>query len=219
MVRSGGLPLCLSKGRTMPRGTLDLPEDIARDLTARLGVTTEEDTSRGMFFLGALDAVRFLGGEKAVASILEQTDETADYVATQSYPFPRFLRLSYVAAWQLAPLVGDFDSAMRQIGTQAMLDFLHSMFARELVQQASGDPKRLMEVMQTGYRMALNFGERTVEWSGPTTGRISMTRTLMPVPYTEGILRAALEVTGVHDVQVKGHAKSLVEAFYDISWS
>ncbi|MCY1030010.1 TIGR02265 family protein [Corallococcus sp. BB11-1] len=203
----------------MPRGTLELPEDIARDLSARLGVTNEEDTSRGMFFLGALDAVRFLGGEAAVASILEQTGETADWVPTQPYPFPRFLRLAYAAASQLAPLVGDFDAAMRQIGTQAMLDFLNSMFAREMVQQAGGDPRRLMEGMQTGYRMALNFGERTVEWTGPTAGRISMKRTLMPVPYSEGILRAALEITGVRDVQVRGQALSLVEAFYDISWS
>lgn len=203
----------------MPRGTLELPEDIARDLTARLGATTEADTSRGMFFLGVLDAVRFLGGEEAVARVLEQADEKADYVPTQPYPFPRFLRLSYAAAWQLAPQVGDFESAMRQIGTQAMLDFLHSMFAREVVQQAGGDPKRLMELMQAGYRMALNFGERTVEWTSPTSGRISMTRTLMPVPYTEGILRAALEVTGVHDVQVQGRAVALVEAVYDIAWS
>ncbi|RKH41475.1 TIGR02265 family protein [Corallococcus llansteffanensis] len=203
----------------MPRGTLELPEDIARDLTARLGATTEEDTSRGMFFLGVLDAVRFLGGEEAVARVLEQAGEKADYVPTQPYPFPRFLRLSYAAAWQLAPQVGDFDSAMRQIGTQAMLDFLHSMFAREVVQQAGGDPKRLMELMQAGYRMALNFGERTVEWKSPTSGRITMTRTLMPVPYTEGILRAALEVTGVHDVQVQGRSLALVEAVYDIAWS
>ena len=203
----------------MPRGTLELPEDIARDLTARLGATTEEDTSRGMFFLGVLDAVRFLGGEEAVARVLDQAGETADYVPTQPYPFPRFLRLSYAAAWQLAPQVGDFDSAMRQIGTQAMLDFLHSMFAREVVQQAGGDPKRLMELMQAGYRMALNFGERTVEWTSSTSGRITMTRTLMPVPYTEGILRAALEVTGVHDVQVQGRSLALVEAVYDIAWS
>lgn len=203
----------------MPRGTLELPEDIARDLTARLGVTNEEDTSRGMFFLGVLDAVRFLGGEEAVARVLDQADEKADYVPTQPYAFPRFLRLSYAAAWQLAPQVGDFDSAMRQIGTQAMLDFLHSMFARELVQQAGGDPKRLLELMQAGYRMALNFGERTVEWKSSTSARITMTRTLMPVPYTEGILRAALEVTGVQDVQVQGRSLSLVEAVYDIAWS
>ncbi|MFB1480589.1 DUF2378 family protein [Corallococcus sp. RDP092CA] len=203
----------------MPAGTLNLPEDIARDLEARLAMTTPEDTSRGLFFLGVLDAVRFLGGADAVKRCLEQVDETADFIPMQTYPFPRFLKLSYVAAEQLAPLVGGHEAAQRQIGTQAMLDFLNSMFARDFVQQAGGDPKRLLELMHSGYRTALNFGERTVEWTGPTSGRVIMKRSLMPVPYNEGILQSALEVTGVQDVQVRGEAQSLAEAVYDVSWS
>ncbi|NOK21741.1 DUF2378 family protein [Corallococcus carmarthensis] len=203
----------------MPHGALNLPEDVARDLEARLAATTPEDTSRGLFFLGVLDAVRFLGGPEAVTRCLEQVGETADFMPMQTYPFPRFLRLSYVAAEQLSPLVGGHEAAQRQIGTQAMLDFLNSMFARDFVQQAGGDPKRLLELMHSGYRTALNFGERTVEWTGPTSGRVIMKRSLMPVPYNEGILQSALEVTGVHDVQVRGQAQSLVDAVYDVSWS
>lgn len=203
----------------MPAGTLNLPEDVARDLEARLAATAPDETSRGLFFLGVLDAVRFLGGPDAVKRCLEQVEETADFIPMQTYPFPRFLRLSYVAAEQLSPLVGGHDAAQRQIGTQAMLDFLNSMFARDFVQQAGGDPKRLLELMHSGYRTALNFGERTVEWTGPTSGRVIMKRSLMPVPYNEGILQSALEVTGVHDVQVRGHAQSLVDAYYDVSWS
>ncbi|WP_375755555.1 DUF2378 family protein [Corallococcus exercitus] len=203
----------------MPHGALNLPEDVARDLEARLAATTPEDTSRGLFFLGVLDAVRFLGGPEAVTRCLEQVGETADFMPMQTYPFPRFLRLSYVAAEQLSSLVGGHEAAQRQIGTQAMLDFLNSMFARDFVQQAGGDPKRLLELMHSGYRTALNFGERTVEWTGPTSGRVIMKRSLMPVAYNEGILQSALEVTGVHDVQVRGKAQSLVDAVYDVSWS
>ncbi|MFP2900966.1 DUF2378 family protein [Corallococcus sp. 4LFB] len=203
----------------MPHGALNLPDDVARDLEARLAATTPEDTSRGLFFLGVLDAVRFLGGPEAVTRCLEQVGETADFMPMQTYPFPRFLRLSYVAAEQLSSLVGGHEAAQRQIGTQAMLDFLNSMFARDFVQQAGGDPKRLLELMHSGYRTALNFGERTVEWTGPTSGRVIMKRSLMPVPYNEGILQSALEVTGVHDVQVSGKAQSLVDAVYDVSWS
>ncbi|NOK11136.1 DUF2378 family protein [Corallococcus exercitus] len=203
----------------MPHGALNLPDDVARDLEARLAATTPEDTSRGLFFLGVLDAVRFLGGPEAVARCLEQVGETADFMPMQTYPFPRFLRLSYVAAEQLSSLVGGHEAAQRQIGTQAMLDFLNSMFARDFVQQAGGDPKRLLELMHSGYRTALNFGERTVEWTGPTSGRVIMKRSLMPVPYNEGILQSALEVTGVHDVQVHGKAQSLVDAVYDVSWA
>ncbi|RKG81583.1 TIGR02265 family protein [Corallococcus sp. CA049B] len=203
----------------MPAGMLNLPEDVARDLEARLAATSTEDTSRGLFFLGVLDAVRFLGGADAVKRCLEQVGETADFIPMQPYPFPRFLRLSYVAAEQLAPLVGGHDAAQRQIGTQAMLDFLNSMFARDFVQQAGGDPKRLLELMHSGYRTALNFGERSVEWTGPKSGRVIMKRSLMPVPYNEGILQSALEVAGLHDVQVRGQAQSLVDAVYDVSWS
>jgi uncharacterized protein (TIGR02265 family) len=203
----------------MPNGTLDLPDDVARDLEARLAATAPDETSRGLFFLGVLDAVRFLGGPEAVTRCLAQVGETAEFLPMQTYSFPRFLRLSYAAAAQLAPLVGGHEAAQRQIGTQAMLDFLNSMFARDFVQQAGGDPKRLLELMHSGYRTALNFGERSVEWTGPTSGKVTMKRSLMPVPYNEGILQSALEVTGVHDVQVRGQAQSLVDAVYEVSWS
>jgi uncharacterized protein (TIGR02265 family) len=203
----------------MPNGTLDLPDDVARDLEARLAATAPDETSRGLFFLGVLDAVRFLGGPEAVTRCLEQVGETAEFLPMQTYAFPRFLRLSYAAAAQLAPLVGGHEAAQRQIGTQAMLDFLNSMFARDFVQQAGGDPKRLLELMHSGYRTALNFGERSVEWTGPRSGKVTMKRSLMPVPYNEGILQSALEVTGVQDVQVRGQAQSLVDAVYEVSWS
>jgi uncharacterized protein (TIGR02265 family) len=203
----------------MPSAVLELPEDVARDLSERLAVTGEEDTARGMFFLGVLDAVRFLGGNAAVEQCLAQVGETADFVPTQNYPFARFLRLSYVASQALSPLVGGHEAAQRQIGTQAMVDFLNSMFARDFVQDAGGDPKRLMELMHSAYRTALNFGERHVEWTGPTAGRVHMKRSLMPVAYNEGVLKSALEVTGAQDVEVTGRPLSLTEAVFDLSWS
>lgn len=202
----------------MHRENLNLPEAVDRELTQRLAAVTDTDTTRGMFFMGVLDAVSFLGGATAVTRCLEQVGETRDYSPTQTYPIARFLRLSYAAAQHLSSQFGGFEDAMRQIGTQATLDFLNSMFAREFVSQAGGDPKKLLDLLHSGYRTALSFGERTVEWTGARSGRVIMKRSIMPIAYNEGVLRGALEVVGGHDVQVKGHQVALDEATYDVSW-
>ncbi|MBU8897281.1 TIGR02265 family protein [Corallococcus sp. H22C18031201] len=196
----------------------DTPEAVERDLSQRLAAVSDSDTTRGMFFLGVLDAVRFLGGESAVTGCLAQAGEQRDFVPMQTYPIGRFLKLAYVAGHQLAAQFGGFEDAMRRIGTQATLDFLNSMFAREFVAQAGGDPKKLLDLLHSGYRTALSFGERSVEWTGPRSGRVLMKRSIMPIPYNEGVLRGALEMVGARDVQVTGRVISLDEAVYDTSW-
>lgn len=202
----------------MLREKWELAAEMEHDLAQRLAAVTDADTTRGMFFLGVLDAVGFLGGQAAVTRCLERVGEQRDFSPTQTYPIGRFLKLAYVASQLLAEQFGGFEAAMRQIGTQATLDFLNSMFAREFVSQASGDPRKLLEMLHTGYRTALSFGERSVEWTGPRSARVLMKRSIMPVAYNEGVLRGGLEMVGGRDVQVQGHAVLLDEAVYDVSW-
>ncbi len=44
-----------------------------------------------------------------------------------------------------------------------------------------------------------------------------MTGDMMPPPYHEGVLAAAMEALG-YRATVRGHAKSLTETEYELSW-
>jgi uncharacterized protein (TIGR02265 family) len=202
----------------MDRGRWDTPEDVERELSSRLAVVDATEGIRGMHFAAVLDTVRFLGGEQAVTRVIEDGDFPADMDLTEFYPVPPFMRLLFSAARLLAPQLGGFEGAMRQIGVQGTLAFINSMFGAEVRQQVGGEPKRLVEMLPEAYRMAINFGELQVEWAGERAGRIHMRRIFTPVAYNEGMLEGALRAVGAQDIQVHGEQTSLLNSEYTLAW-
>jgi uncharacterized protein (TIGR02265 family) len=202
----------------MDRGRWDTPEDVERELSSRLAVVDATEGIRGMHFAAVLDTVRFLGGERAVTRVIENGDFPADMDLTEFYPVPPFMRLLFSAARLLAPQLGGFEGAMRQIGVQGTLAFINSMFGAEVRQQVGGEPKRLVEMLPEAYRMAINFGELQVEWAGERAGRIHMRRIFTPVAYNEGMLEGALRAVGAQDIQVHGEQTSLLNSEYTLAW-
>jgi uncharacterized protein (TIGR02265 family) len=202
----------------MDRGRWNTPEDVERELSSRLAVVDATEGIRGMHFAAVLDTVRFLGGEQAVTRVIEDGDFPADMDLTEFYPVPPFMRLLFSAARLLAPQLGGFEGAMRQIGVQGTLAFINSMFGAEVRQQVGGEPKRLVEMLPEAYRMAINFGELQVEWAGERAGRIHMRRIFTPVAYNEGMLEGALRAVGAQDIQVHGEQTSLLNSEYTLAW-
>jgi len=202
----------------MDRGRWNTPEDVERELSSRLAVVDATEGIRGMHFAAVLDTVRFLGGERAVTRVIEDGDFPADMDLTEFYPVPPFMRLLFSAARLLAPQLGGFEGAMRQIGVQGTLAFINSMFGAEVRQQVGGEPKRLVEMLPEAYRMAINFGELQVEWAGERAGRIHMRRIFTPVAYNEGMLEGALRAVGAQDIQVHGEQTSLLNSEYTLAW-
>jgi uncharacterized protein (TIGR02265 family) len=202
----------------MDRGRWDTPEDVERELSSRLAVVDATEGIRGMHFAAVLDTVRFLGGEQAVTRVIRDGDFPADMDLTEFYPVPPFMRLLFSAARLLAPQLGGFEGAMRQIGVQGTLAFINSMFGAEVRQQVGGEPKRLVEMLPEAYRMAINFGELQVEWAGERAGRIHMRRIFTPVAYNEGMLEGALRAVGAQDIQVHGEQTSLLNSEYTLAW-
>jgi len=202
----------------MDRGRWDTPEDVERELSSRLAVVEATEGIRGMHFAAVLDTVRFLGGERAVTRIIEDGDLPADMDLTEFYPVSPFMRLFFSAARLLAPQLGGFEGAMRQLGVQGTLAFINSMFGAEVRQQVGGEPKRLVEMLPEAYRMAINFGELQVEWTGERAGRIHMRRIFTPVAYNEGMLEGALRAVGAQDIQVHGEQTSLLDSEYTLAW-
>ncbi|MBZ4413336.1 TIGR02265 family protein [Myxococcus sp. XM-1-1-1] len=202
----------------MERGIWNTPEDVQRELDARLALVQPSEHIRGMHFAAVLDTVRFLGGEQAVKRIVDAGDMPADLDPTELYPVPPFMRLFFAAAHLLAPQLGGFEEAMRQIGVQGTLAFVHSMFGSEVRQQVGGDPKQLVNMLPEAYRMAIDFGELVVEWTSARAGRIHMRRIFTPVAYNEGMLEGALQAVGAQDIQVRGRQTSLLDSEYTLSW-
>ncbi|XXF77986.1 DUF2378 family protein [Myxococcaceae bacterium GXIMD 01537] len=190
---------------------------LARELEQRLKLATREDTARGLFFNGALDAVKVLGGGPAADRCKEYSGEKS-LVDFFNYPIAGFLRLAFAAAQMMGPQLGGFDAAMRRMGMQATTDFLASAAGKTLLVLAGGNPRRLVGNLPTGYRAAVSYGERGVEWTGERAGRFFMKRDFLLPAYHEGVLQAVLESVGGKNVRVRGRQTGPLDAEYEISW-
>ncbi|MFP2906528.1 TIGR02265 family protein [Pyxidicoccus sp. 3LFB2] len=202
----------------MDRGRWDTPEGVERELSSRLALVEPTEGIRGMHFASILDTVRFLCGEQAVAGLLESGDCPTGLNLTEFYPVPPYMHLFFAAARLLAPQLGGIEEAMRQLGVQGTLAFMNSMFGAEVRQQAGREPKRMVEALPEAYRMALNFGELQVQWTGPRSGRIHMRRSYTPVAYNEGMLESALQAVGAQDIQVHGWQTAPLDSEYTLAW-
>jgi uncharacterized protein (TIGR02265 family) len=195
------------------QGARELREDLER----RVALATVADTVRGMFFLGTLEAVRALAGSRGVEACLEAAGEPR-FVEFFNYPVSTYLRVNDAAARVLAPLCGGWDEAQRRLGRRSTVDLLKSAAGRALVLVSSGQPRRLVGNLPSAYRAALNYGERTVTWEGPSRGRVFMRRDFLPCAYHEGVLLAALEGMKAQAPQVRGQRLGVLDAEYLVSW-
>ncbi|HEX8436345.1 TIGR02265 family protein [Archangium sp.] len=188
-----------------------------RDLAWRLSQAAPEDTVRGVFFNGALAAVRELGDAEAVRCCLEASGEERflDYF---SYPLEAFLRLLACAARKLRGRFGCMEGALRELGRHANADFLASPVGRAAVLLASGSPRRMMDTVPDLYRQSWSFGAREVVWTGPSSGRVRLHGDLLPSACHEGVLEALLRAAGGRGVRVAREWTHGLDGEYAFSW-
>jgi uncharacterized protein (TIGR02265 family) len=98
------------------------------------------------------------------------------------------------------------------------VDMFESAAGRALVLVSRGQARRLVDNLPSAYRAAVNYGERTVTWEGPTRGRVLMRRDFLPCAYHEGVLLAALEGMKAQAPRVRGLRLGALDAEYLISW-
>lgn len=189
----------------------------AWELEQRRLAATDEDQARGMFFQGALSVIANLGGEGAVARC-KGVAGVWEINPFHLYSVSRYLRMVSTAARLLGPQLNGFDGVLHRMGSQATVDFLASLFGRELLAEAAGSPRLLLESLGDAYRMAVSYGERYPQWTGERGARFIMRRDFMPAAYHEGVLRGALEAVGARDVRVVGRQVALLDSEYELSW-
>jgi uncharacterized protein (TIGR02265 family) len=192
-------------------------QDLRGDLERRLALATPMDTVRGMFCVGTLDAVRALAGDAAMRLCVEAGGEPR-FVEFFNYPVSTYLRVNDVAARVLAPVCGGWEEAQRQLGRRATADMLRSAAGKALMMLCKGESRRLLGMLPSAYRSAVNYGERTVVWEGASRGRILMRRDFMPSAYHEGVLTAALEQVNARSVSVRAWRMGVLDCEYLVSW-
>lgn len=190
---------------------------VAWELELRRLAASDEDTARGMFFHSALEVISFLGGDGAVARC-KGVAGLWEVNPHHMYPVSRFLRIATTAERLLAPQVEGFAGVLKRMGTQSTVDFLSSMFGRDLMQTAAGSPRRLLQSLGDAYRVAVSYGERYPLWTGEKSARFIMRRDFMPAIYHVGVLQGVLEAVGARDVRVHGRQVAMLDSEYELSW-
>ena len=187
------------------------------DLLARLGAAGANDCCRGMFFNGALNAVRTHVGDAAVERCRSLAGEKK-FTDFFNYPITAFLKLAFEAVELLAPKVGGAEMAWRLLGKQAVDDFLASPSGKTMLLIAGQHPKRMILATPSGFKAAVSYGERSVIFSDLTTCALTMKGDFMPPAYHEGVLATVLTATGAKSVRVTGRPLGLLDAEYAIAW-
>jgi uncharacterized protein (TIGR02265 family) len=192
--------------------------DWNQDWQHRQNLASPGDTARGLFINGLLDAVRTLGGEELVKRCLDACGQDR-FVATFSYPITLQMRIISVAMSTLEKRYGAPEGALRQLGRRSALDFMESTAGKMMMRLAGSDPKRLLASLPSAYRVSMSYGEHTLVWTGPRSGRLVMKREFMPHPVHAGVVATLLEAGGAREVRVWGRQTGPLDCECDFSWN
>ncbi len=187
-----------------------------KDLVARIAATTEADTSRGLNFNRLFDLVREVLGEDAARAC--DPLRKASRVDFFSYPVEDYLRVAWDAADRLEARLGSVDAVWGELGRRTVTGFLASALGRTIYALAGRDPRRFVAAGPAGYRSAVSYGERTVEWLGERRARLVFKRDFMVPAFHRAVMLAALEASEAKRPRVEARATSLLDSEYDLSW-
>lgn len=186
------------------------------DLSRRLAECTDADTSRGLNFNRLFDFVRErLGDDAARACDPAGKGSRTDFF---SYPVSEYLQIAWYAADRLERELGSVDAVWDAFGRRTVTGFLGSAVGRTIFALAGRDPRRFVAAGPAGYRSAVSYGERTVEWKGDRAARMTFRRDFMPPAFHRGVIVAGLEASEARNPRVTARATGLLDSEYDIAW-
>ncbi len=192
-----------------------MPTD-RNDLRKRIAATTPADTSRGLNFNRLFQLLREKLGEEAARAC--DSEGKASRVDFFTYPVKDYLTIAWDAADRLEPVLGSVNAVWEELGRRTVSGFLSSIIGRTIFAMAGKDPRRVIAAGPSGYRSAVSYGERTVEWLGPTHAKMVFKRDFMVPEFHRCVILAGLEVCGARSPRVTARATSLLDSEYDITW-
>lgn len=186
------------------------------DLARRIAAATAEDTSRGLNYTTLFTMVREqLGADAAVQVDVLGKGHRVDFF---SYPIAEYLASTWNALDLLAPKLGSVDAALAELGRRTIAGFFASAIGRTVFAISAKDPRRIVSGGPAGYRSAVSYGARSVEWDGPTKGRMIFKRDFMPPVFHQHVILAALDVCNAPRARVVGRETGFLDSVYEIEW-
>ena len=193
------------------------PFDWQHDCGTRMSQCTPQDTARGMFLNGMLKSIRLLAGEAVAKRCLEASGHER-LVDVFNYPATLQLQFLSIAMPELLARCGNYDTAMRQLGRHAVMDFLGTTAGKMLLTLARKDPKRLVDSLPSAHKVSVNFGTQVVEWLGPKQGRVILKREFLPHAYHAGVVEVLLELGGATKVGVRSWQTARLDSEIALTW-
>jgi uncharacterized protein (TIGR02265 family) len=192
-----------------------MPTD-PQDLKRRLAAATDADTTRGLNF----NTVFSLVGEELGDAAAKDCDplRRGSRVDFFSYPIQDYLRITWAAVDRLEQRLGGVEPVFKELGRRTISGFLTSVLGRTVFAVAGRDPRRVLAAGPGGYRSAVSYGERHVEWVGDKQARMVFRRDFMPFAFHVGVIEAALLATDAVAPSVAGRETGFLETEYDIHW-
>jgi uncharacterized protein (TIGR02265 family) len=186
------------------------------DFERRIAACGDADTTRGLNFNRLFDLVRdHMGDEAARLCDPQGKGSRTDFF---SYPVAEYLRAAWNAADTLEPRLGSVDAVWTELGRRTVTGFLSSVLGRTIFAIAGRDPRRIVSAGPAGYRSAVSYGERTVEWLGEKAARMTFRRDFMVPAFHRAVMLSALEASDARNPRVEGRALGLLDSEYDLSW-
>jgi uncharacterized protein (TIGR02265 family) len=186
------------------------------DFERRIAACTDADTTRGLNFNRLFDLVRDHMGEEAARLCDPQgKGSRTDFF---SYPVAEYLRAAWNAADRLEPRLGSVDAVWAELGRRTVTGFLSSVLGRTIFAIAGRDPRRIVSAGPSGYRSAVSYGERRVEWRGEKEAHMTFRRDFMVPAFHRAVMLAALEASDARNPRVEGRALGLLDSEYELSW-
>jgi uncharacterized protein (TIGR02265 family) len=182
----------------------------------RIAACRDTDTSRGLNFNRLFDLARDHMGEEIARDCDPQGKATrTDFF---SYPVAEYLKAAWSVADRLEPRLGSVDAVWTELGRRTVRGFLSSVLGRTIFAIAGRDPRRIVSAGPSGYRSAVSYGERKVEWRGEKAARMTFRRDFMPPAFHRAVILAALEASDARNPRVEARALGLLDSEYDLSW-
>ncbi|WNG38925.1 TIGR02265 family protein [Archangium minus] len=191
--------------------------DWKHDCEMRLVHVGAQDTVRGTFLNGTLQAIRTLGGEPLEKECLAACGHER-FVEGFSYSISVHLRMISTAMPELMVRCGSSERVLRYFGRRAAMDFLASPAGRMMLTLAKRDPKQLLSSLPSAYKASVSYGEKSIEWTGPKSGRVVLKREFLPHAFHAGMVELLLEVVGASRAKVFGRQTGRLDSVCEFSW-
>jgi len=186
------------------------------DLARRIAAATPAETSRGLNFNTVFGLVTDLLGEGEARKL--DPHGKGGRVDFFSYPIAEYLEITWNAVDRLEARLGSVEAVFGELGRLTVTGFLASLLGKTVFAMAGRDPRRVIASGPAGYRSAVSYGDRKVEFPGERSARMIFQHDFVPACFHSKVIETAVKATDARNVRVVGRDTDFLASEYEITW-